>query len=269
MSAAGNDFIIVDNCPGNYDFSSPHDFIKKICARKNGIGADGVLLLESSKEADIRMRIFNSDGSEAEMCGNGARCAAKYFHYNIAVVIGKPVKIQTKAGMLEAFVKDDTVRVKMSEPRGMRLNIGLNVNRKRLSVNYIDAGVPHVVMFAEDLQNLDIVKLGRQLRHHKEFIPAGANADFVKILKDDKIILRTYERGVESETLACGTGSVASAIITSYELKNKNRKNEVSVMTWGGEVLKVYFHKDGDKISNVWLEGSARIVYYGRFDHGF
>ena len=167
MVASGNDFVIVDQkLSGNVSNLS-----KKICDRKFGIGADGLLLLVKSRKADIRMRIFNADGSEAEMCGNGARCTALY--------VGKSCKrIETKAGLIESKVKGDHVKIKLTNPGDLRLNIPIKIGNKEIKVNFINTGVPHVVVFVEGVEKIDAVNLGRQIRRHKKFAPAGTNVNF-------------------------------------------------------------------------------------------
>lgn len=269
MVASGNDFVIVEAKNQAAGIKKPDDLAKLMCDRKSGIGADGLLLLEDTNRADIRMRIFNPDGSEVDMCGNGARCCAGYFSFQLLSVNNQPIKIETKAGMLEAFVSGDMVKLKMSEPHNIRLDIKLMVNSLQFTANYINTGVPHVVIFVENLGKVDVEDLGRRIRYHKDFASEGTNVDFVKILGKDRISIRTYERGVEGETLACGTGAVASAIITNYELRITDYENKTDVLTKSGEVLKVYFNKKGDNIKNVFLEGNAKIVYSGRFNHDF
>ena len=228
---------------------------KNICDRKFGIGADGLLILEESKIADVKMRIFNADGSEAQMCGNGARCVALY--------MGKgKVKIETKAGIIVSEVNDDSVKIKLTDPKNIRLDMPIQVNNRRLKVNFINTGVPHTVIFVEGLNKIDVVGLGRQIRYHQRFAPAGTNVDFVEQRNNNSLKIRTYERGVEDETLACGTGAAASSFI--FALK-ADTGNKVNVHTQGGEILKVYFCKDNTKISDVWLEGKVRIVHKGLF----
>jgi len=266
MVAAGNDFIVIDNTSGNYQFLAKgwSGLAKTLCDRKYGIGADGILLLERSQNADINMRIFNSDGSEAQMCGNGARCAALYTVRYQMPIVGNKINIQTKAGMLDAFVTSDTVKLKMSDPHSMRLNIKLISGELEIVAYYINTGVPHTIIFVDDLEDVDVASLGKDIRNNSEFSPEGTNVDFVKVLDKDKIAVRTYERGVEAETLACGTGSVASAIMARLiKHSGDSVKNEWSVLTHGGEVLKVYFDKKESNINNVFLEGSAKITYEG------
>ena len=255
---SGNDFVIIDNrkkiCYGNLS-----RLAREICDRKNSIGADGMLLLEDSKKGDFKMRIFNPDGSEVDMCGNGARCIAEFAYKKR--IAGKKMKIDTRAGILEAEVMDNSVRLKMSNPGQIRLRFNLDIGGMEYEVNYINTGVPHVVRFEEDVDRVDVRKFGAIIRYHKEFSPSGTNANFVEVVSGHKIRVRTYERGVEDETLACGTGATASAIIASML---KGVKPPVEVITKGQEVLRIYFKIDKVEVKDVYLEGGARLVYEGR-----
>jgi diaminopimelate epimerase len=264
MVASGNDFVIVDKV--NYrlpitDYRLPK-FIKSICNRRYGIGADGLLLLEKSKIADIKMRIFNADGSEAKMCGNGARCVALYSVRSQKPQTRKQIKIETKAGIIESEVKGDDVKIKLTDPKNTKLEMPIKVNNRTIRANFINIGVPHTVIFVNGLDEIDVQNIGRQIRFHERFLPEGTNVDFVEILDKDSIKVRTYERGVEDETLACGTGAVAAALITDYRLPITDY-HKINVHTKSGEILKVYFEKIKNKFNNVWLEGKARIVYKG------
>ena len=272
MVASGNDFVVINQLQATgYRLQA---LAKELCDRKYGVGADGLLFLEKSKVTDIKMRIFNADGSEAEMCGNGVRCVALY--------IGKSnIKIETKAGIIESMVNLDNVnpvrntkslrgkskisngvKIKLTDPKDIKLNIPIKVNNRTLHVNFINTGVPHTVIFVEGLDKIDIVNLGRQIRYHHRFSPQGTNVDFVEALSNKSIKIRTYERGVEDETLACGTGAAAAALITDYRLQITDY-GKIDVHTKSGEVLKVYFNKVNDKFKDVWLAGKARIVYKG------
>jgi len=272
--ASGNDFIIL-----NYQLpiTNYQLFAKKICDRKYGIGADGLLVLEKSKIADVRMRIFNPDGSEAQMCGNGARCVAFYFKSKISrqksrdpdISSGKnqksKISIETKAGIIDSEVRGFNVKIKLTNPKDIKLNIPLKINNRILKVNFINTGVPHTVIFVEGLDKIDVVNLGRIIRYHKKFMPQGTNVDFVEIKDDENIRIRTYERGVEDETLSCGTGAVASAIISNieYQINIEEKNYKVNVYTRDGEILKVYFERKDKNFKNVWLEGKVKIVYQG------
>ena len=265
LQASGNDFVLIDSRRSRPKRSSTFykKFAKKYCQRKLNIGADGLLVIEPSKKASFKMRMFNSDGSEAEMCGNGARCVGLWAKY----CEGKSkLNFETKAGIINAEVKSkDLVKVLVPKISGLKLNIPLSVLGKKMLVNYIDTSVPHTVIFVEGLKNIDVEFIGRPIRKHTRFKPAGTNVDFVEFLKRDSIEIRTYERGVEAETLACGTGAIASAIISVAAFENlvsKGRKR-ITVKVKSGETLGVSFDIDKNKVSNVWLEGSTQLIYKG------
>ena len=255
--ATGNDFIIVDNMREALDIKFPA-LAKKLCDRKRAIGADGLLVIEPSKTADFRMRIFNPDGSEAEMCGNGSRCVALFAAAK--KITKSTMTIETKAGMLDADVKGDIVKVKLTDPKDIKWNFCLMINKCPYQVNFVDTGVPHVIHFTDDLEKVDIQNIGSYIRNHDEFSPEGTNADFVKVVNRHTIKIRTYERGVEDETLACGTGAVASAIISAEAEK---MSSPVTVETQSGEKIKVYFEMIEGNFKNVYLEGKAQLVYEG------
>jgi len=260
----GNDFIVVDNRTKKFEkiVKNISKFVLEVCHRRLSIGADGVLVLEDSKKADFKMRIINSDGSEASMCGNGARCAALYAVTN--KWCGNELKIETGAGIVAASVKAPQVKLKMTDPVGLELNRGLNVDNLVMQSHFINTGVPHVVYIVEDIEEYPVREMGAKIRHHKDFAPAGTNANFVKVIGDNEIRVRTYERGVEDETLACGTGSTASAIIAALV---SGLKSPVKVKTQSGEMLTVYFEASGNKVSKVYLEGSAKIVFEGGIEN--
>ncbi|MDO8536574.1 MAG: diaminopimelate epimerase [Candidatus Omnitrophota bacterium] len=261
--ATGNDFVIIDNRNSvlKGDLS---EFAKKLCDRFYGAGADGLLLLEKSESADFKMRILNSDGSEAEMCGNGSRCIALYAYAK--KIAPADMKIETKAGVLNANVHGQSVKVKLTDPKEIQWNLCLMINECPYRVDVANTGVPHVIHFVDDIKSVDVKKLGPKMRYHEEFSPHGANVDFVKIVdKNNNIIaVRTYERGVEDETLACGTGAVASAIISA---ESEKLASPVTVETSSGEVLKVYFESEGGNFKNVYLEGKAKLVYEGEIEN--
>jgi diaminopimelate epimerase len=269
MVASGNDFIVIENHPPS-TVHRPRLLAKEICDRKFGVGADGMLILEKSKKADIKMRIFNADGSEAQMCGNGARCVALYKSTEYRVQ-STELKIETKAGIIETKLQGDLVKIKLTDPKDLKLNIPIKVNSRLLRVNFINTGVPHAVIFSESLDKIDVFNLGRAIRFHQKFSPAGANVDFVEISGRNSLAIRTYERGVEDETLACGTGSVAAALVASYQLSHACRQagavscQQFNVHTKSKERLKVYFDKINNGFKNVWLEGRAKIVYKGEY----
>lgn len=260
MVAAGNDFVVVQG--SGFKVQGREKILglaKKICDRRYGVGADGLLLLEKSKRADFKMRVFNPDGSEPAMCGNGLRCIALYAYQN--KLAPRKMKVETLAGIQEAEVKTSGVRIKLSNPHSARLNIPIRVDEKKVAIHYINTGVPHAVLFVDKIDALDVARLGRYIRNHPLFAPDGANANFVKAAKGLSIIVRTYERGVEDETSACGTGAVASAVISNLV---KKVKPPVKVKTRSGEILRVDF-KRNDIIYDVYLEGPARVVYTGKY----
>ena len=262
LVAAGNDFLAIE-AAGAAGVKSLSGFAKKACDRKYGIGADGVLLLDKSKTADLKMRIFNADGSEAAMCGNGARCTALW----AAARRGRQkfsLSIQTKAGIITAGVQGQDVRVRLTDPCGMRLGLPVKIAGRTMHVNFVDTGVPHAVVFCEGLDGIDVAGLGRQVRHHKVFGAAGANADFVEVIDAGTIKVRTYERGIEDETLACGTGVAASAVIfTAKSPCACQAVSVVRVLTRSGEILKVYLERAHNRFTNIWLQGLVRIVAQG------
>lgn len=242
MVASGNDFIVLKG------ISPQKKLIQDLCKRHTGIGADGILLMEPSKKADFRMRIFNPDGSEPEMCGNGARCISLYAWKN--KFIPKKFLIETLAGILKAeIIPPNKVTIYLSKPK----NIKLNLKYKNLKIHSINTGVPHVIIYVPDVNKVDVLKLGRAIRWHKQFQPQGTNVDFVQVLNKNHIAVRTYERGVENETLACGTGVTASAIIS-----NKIRKlnSAIKINTKSGDILEVNTKKSS-------LTGPAHFVFKG------
>jgi len=266
LQASGNDFILLDNLKVKNKPSATfyRKFAKKYCSRKLGIGADGLLVIEPSKKANFKMRIFNVDGSEAEMCGNGARSVGLWASL---VKSKKNVKFESEAGIIEAKVegkgKSARVKIKTSVPFGLKMDLSLS--GRKMKVNFINTGVPHTVIFVEGLEKININKIGREVRFHKQFKPAGTNVNFVEIKSKDSLSIRTYERGVEAETLACGTGTIAAAIIFWFKLNPGLRAKKaisIFVKTKNGDILRVTFDV-GRKVSNVWLEGEAYLVYRG------
>lgn len=256
MSGTGNDFIVINNMQGRFalDWSA---FAARYCPRRTAVGADGVLILEPSKEADFNYRIFNADGSEAEMCGNGARCAALFaFHEKIA---GDQMRFKTLAGIIQARVNADDVSIRLTEPTDLKKDIRLEIGNDLHLVHFINSGVPHTIVFTDSLSTMPVEDLGRTIRMHEYFSPAGTNVDFVQVSQAGHINVRTYERGVEAETLACGTGAVASAIISTYV---KNVPPPVHVTMPGGE-LKIDFTLNHERVTDVWLSGAVVTVYTG------
>jgi diaminopimelate epimerase len=260
MNGAGNDFILFDNRTGEIDLD--RNQIALLCDRHRGIGADGILLLEKpTNRADFRMRYFNADGGEAEMCGNGARCFARF-----ANKVGEQkasISFETQAGVISAELKGDLVILRMTEPTDLRLNIDLPMVAENKTVHFINSGVPHVVIPVTKIDDADVQRDGAAIRYHKMFSPNGTNVNFIEKRGPNKIAIRTYERGVEDETLACGTGIVASALIFAA---SEDCKGPVTVMARGGDELQVSFEKSQNQFRNVTLTGPAEFVFEGTID---
>ena len=260
MNGAGNDFILIDNRTGHVHLDRPQ--IARLCDRHRGIGADGILLLEkASNHADFRMRYFNADGGEAEMCGNGARCFARFANK----VAGSKEKIsfETPAGVISAKLAGDLVTLQMTEPTDLRLKTTLRVMDENKTVHFINSGVPHVVISVLQLDDVDVQGAGSAIRHHKMFSPKGTNVNFLEKRGPKQIAVRTYERGVEAETLACGTGIVASALIFAA---TENAASPITVIARGGDELRVGFEKSDTAFRNVTLTGPAEFVFEGSIE---
>ena len=258
MQGSGNDFILIDNRPRHLDPGDLDDFVPRVCRRAKSVGADGFILLEESARADFRWHFFNADGSRAEMCGNGSRCAARWAH--ALGIAPAQLEFETDAGVISAVVKGRKVKVRLTDPTSMEWDVRLPSNGRDLHLQTLNTGVPHAVGFVEDLEGCDVVEVGRYVRHHARFQPAGTNMNFAKVMERGRIAIRTYERGVEDETLACGTGAVASAL-ASTELGFTD--SPVDVVTRSGEVLQISFQKEGDRYSEVHMEGETTLVYEG------
>lgn len=265
MSGAGNDFVVIDN--RSRRIKNGPKTARILCDRRWGVGADGLLLLEKSRKADYRMMYFNADGSFGGMCGNGGRCIACY-----AVLNGiAPWRHQFEAldHLYVVSVRGSEVELTMKDPRGLSMNRKIHLHGKTVNVSYVDTGSPHVVVPCSalggrtSLKTIDVVALGGEIRYHVAFKPAGTNANFVERVKGNSIRVRTYERGVEAETMACGTGSIASAIVASRLWK---LKSPISVIPESGKRLKIEFDDQGSRISNVHLIGPAVVSFIGVFD---
>ena len=259
MSGSGNDFILIDNRDQSLALENIADFVRTVCERKISVGADGLIIIENSQRADFRWRFFNADGSEVDMCGNGARCAARFACTR--GIAKEKMSFETGAGIIEAEVRGDTVKVKLTKPQAMKINISVMLEDRPLEVSFINTGVPHVVLFVDGLDRYDVFNVGRKIRYHKEFQPEGTNANFMEVIDKHVIRIRTYERGVEDETLACGTGAVASALIAS---SRGLVESPVDVKVKSGETLKIYFHKLDQGFEDIYLEGKADVIYEGR-----
>ncbi len=257
MSASGNDFILINNFSRTIPPEHGSWLAKKLCRRAISVGADGLIFLEPAQgEAAFAWRFFNADGSEAEMCGNGGRCAARF-----AVeerLAPNPLVFETLAGPIWAEVRGKRVKIRLSPPKDLQLDFDLWLPEGKLSVSFINTGVPHVVCFVEDLTSVPVKERGRKIRFHETFAPQGTNVNFVSVLGPKRLQVRTYERGVEDETLACGTGATAAALVA---IEKGLVTSPVEVLTQGGEVLTIFFD---EQRQDVYLEGEARFIYRGR-----
>lgn len=258
MSGSGNDFIIIDNRDKVVDEKNLKSFIEKICRRKMSVGADGLILVEESGLFDFKWRFFNSDGNTAEMCGNGARCVARFAYLNR--ITGPEMSFETDAGIVSAKVTNHQVKVKMPDPVDLKVDYSIDLKNGPLFISSLNTGVPHVVIMVDSIDDIDVVNLSREMRFHKMFAPAGTNVNFIYPQQDGVIAIRTYERGVEDETLACGTGAVAGALITA---KKSKIKSPVNMKTKTGQNLYVYYKAKEGLFYDVYLEGDARIIYTG------
>ncbi|MCP4624856.1 MAG: diaminopimelate epimerase [bacterium] len=256
MSGSGNDFIVIDNRQGEVDGFDLVAFITAVCRRKMSVGADGLILIEPSDQADFRWQFYNSDGSRAEMCGNGARCAARFAYVN--GISGENLCFETDAGIVSGQVNADRAKVKMPAPTDLRLDYSIELAKGALSVSSINTGVPHVVIMRDAIEEVDVFGLGREIRNLEAFAPAGTNVNFICQQGPGELAIRTYERGVEDETLACGTGSIASALISSIKL---NWTSPINLLTHSGESLTIHFAEQNGQFNDVYLEGDARIIY--------
>jgi diaminopimelate epimerase len=258
MHGAGNDFVVIDNLNGQLDLSTEQ--IAQLCDRRFGVGADGLLLLEKgpTEGLDAQMVYYNADGSRAEMCGNGARCFTSFALSHHLGVDGR-LKFRTDAGDMEGIADDGLFTIQMTPALDTRLNWEVDLKSGPATVHYTDTGVPHVVKFVDDIQAVNIKPEGAELRFHEAFKPRGANVNFAQ-LEEGRVLVRTYERGVEDETLACGTGVTAVAILSHLV---HNAAKPVSLRVAGGDTLTVDFTVNGDSIDQVTLTGPAKVVYTG------
>jgi diaminopimelate epimerase len=265
MSAAGNDFVVFDNRE-NILRGDPSELTRTVSNRRMSVGADGVLILEKSKIADFSMKYFNSDGSYGGFCGNGGRCIARYAY--LKGLSAYELSFESLGHVYIAKVKGDSVSLKMKDPKSEILSLKLRRAEMPLRVHFLDTGAPHVVVFldenksvvGEDLESVDVITLGRALRTDTHFGLAGTNVNFVSVTHN-LLRVRTYERGVEEETLACGTGAVASALIAH---RVKGMKSPITIVPRSNERLTVRFKERAGLFHDIYLEGTARISFEGK-----
>ena len=264
MTGAGNDFVVIDN-RNMLIRGSVETFAQRVCDRKFGIGSDGLLLLEPSSKAEFLMRYVNADGSMGSMCGNGGRCIARFAH-SLGIV---PVEMTFEAVgfVYRATVQKDTVRLHMKDPTQVEA-LTLHLDTRDLDAYFLDTGSPNVVVFSEDLETplelVDMDAIGHEIRWHERFQPEGTNVNIVQLLSDNSISNRTFERGVECETLACGTGSVAAAIVVALK---KRLMAPITVQTQSGKSLRIDFNTTNRRFADVVLEGDARVTFVGELKY--
>lgn len=259
MHGSGNHFVLLDNRGLSVPVADMAQWARKICAPGFGVGADGLIFLDAAPAgvgADYVWHFYNADGSRAEMCGNGSRCAAR-----LAVdlgLAGPEHVLGADAGPIRAAVDQSSnlVKVQLTAPRDLTLDLALRVDKATLACHFVNTGVPHTVVVGSDVRAVDVKKLGRALRFHERFAPAGTNVNFIQVAGRDRLLLRTYERGVEDETFACGTGAAAAAVVANA-LDMVGRSVEVT--TSGGEILHIFLEN-----GTVHLQGPAVTVYTGR-----
>lgn len=244
---AGNDFILIDN--RTPIFKATPESIKKLCHRRFGIGADGIICLEKSAQADFRMRIYNSDGSEAEMCGNGVRCLASFLE-RLGLLSKKTFSLETMQRHLQVSLQGEIIEVEMGPPTDVQKHSDLVV---------LNTGVPHAVIFSENIQNIDVKRQGPAIRYHSRFAPKGVNVNFVEQRGPQELAIRTYERGVEDETLACGTGCTAAALAAHLVL---NMPSPITIKTASEEELIISFTPSLEKVH---MSGKAAFIFEGFF----
>jgi len=261
MHGARNDFIVVDDRDQTFPVRDTA-WLRGIASRKTGIGCEGIILIQPSSSADFRMRFINPDGCEVTMCGNGARCVARLA--NDLGVASTPMSIETSVGLLAAEILGEQVRIELMPPHSLQLDGQISVDGNTVKYSMVNTGVPHVVVQVEDISSCDVQALGRAIRCHREFSPEGTNVNFISVTSANHLAVRTYERGVESETLACGTGVVAAALVAAgKELLSP----PVSVTTAGGDTLSVDFKLTQGGVDRVFLQGPAACVYKGEVEY--
>lgn len=261
MNGAGNDFVLIDNRDQRLQLT--REQIRRVCDRHRGIGADGLFLLVpcASGRADWAWEFYNSDGGTAEMCGNGARCFARFVQRLTGTT--EPVTFQTGAGIIRADFDGARVTVNLTDPRDLQLAQKINLASGKETVHSLNTGVPHAVLFVSDADKATVQPLGAEIRFHPQFAPKGTNVNFVQVLGPSSIRVRTYERGVEGETLACGTGVTAAALISA---RMHNFPSPVAVRVQGGDTLEVSFQEEQGRFCQVRLSGPAEFVFDGRIE---
>ena len=261
MNGAGNDFIFIDNRAQQIRLTTEQ--VVRLCHRQRGVGADGLMLLIpcASGRADWAWDFYNSDGSRAEMCGNGARCFARYIQRRAGAQ--QHLTFETIAGVITARFDGERVTVNLTSPKDLRLGEKVLLSTGKETIHSLNTGVPHAVLFVPDADQAMVQSLGQEIRRHAHFAPKGTNVNFVQLLGPNHIRVRTYERGVEGETLACGTGVTASALIAA---RVHGFQSPVKVQVQGGDTLEVSFKEEPGSFADVWLKGPADFCFDGRIE---
>lgn len=261
MNGAGNDFILLDNRAGQIALTAEQ--IVRLCDRHRGIGADGVMLLVPPRtgNADWAWDFYNSDGSVAEMCGNGARCFARFVQRTTGG--DRELRFETLAGIIAASFQGERVTVSLTPPKDLRLNQPVPLSTGPATLHSLNTGVPHAVLYVPDANQAMVMQHGPEIRRHPHFGPRGTNVNFVQVLGPNTIRVRTFERGVEGETLACGTGVTASALIST---RIHNFTSPVKVQVQGGDQLEVSFQDTATGFHDVRLTGPAEFVFSGAIE---
>ena len=257
MSGGGNDFIVVDNRANQIRAEAIPDLVKRISVRALSVGADGVILFEPSRVADFRATFLNPDG-QSTFCGNGGRCASRLAY--LMGMVGPRMRVETIKMVHDATVEGEQVQFSMPPALRLRTGVKLAVDDQVLDAAFIDTGVPHVVVFKEVPHSMSITDLGRKVRSHTDLGPEGANANFVMVVDEHTLAIRSFERGVEAETLSCGTGCVAAALVTA---SLGMTSPPVACWTRSGVTLSVHFKGAAGAFTHILLEGDARLIYQG------
>lgn len=261
MSGSGNDFILIDNRDGQIKDEEMGPLVQSACRRRESVGADGTIFVVGSDRYDFGWRFFNADGGEVEMCGNGGRCVSRFAY--LKGITGPKMTFETLAGPVSAEVKGRMVKVLMPRPGNLSMDLDIDYQPGWKSCDFINTGVPHVVIGVRELSTHPVREQGRSIRCHSRFSPEGTNANFMRRIGPGELEIRTYERGVEDETLACGTGAIACALVASIREKVSS---PVRVKTRGGEELTIHFKRENTSFEQVWLEGNTSVIYQAQLN---
>jgi diaminopimelate epimerase len=256
FSASANDFIVLDNRTGQFTSAAPI-LAQRLCSHRYSVGADGLILIENSKKASFRVRYYNPDGQEFNTCGNGGRCAVRYAF--LSVISGRKMNLETNVGVIDAEVIGSSVRIRFVSPSRFTLNVPIVVDGQALKGHFVRLGEPHFLLYVKDIRKHSIVPLARKIRYHERFQPEGTNVHFIEPMDRHYVKIRSYERGVEDETLACGSGCISSAIAT---YATNQTVPPITFEPQSGIPVTVHFPEDSN-FRELYLEGDARLVYRG------